>query len=192
MKFVPARRVTWAKAATQQLGAGIAAALIRRAAEPDWTGDPRRQRQVRAAAVAATLALALINALSVRGGGGPPYHPATGPERIVAIAAVAPLLLAARAPRLAWRTALLALLIVPLVPAGWWGGWPWGPAQILATLAVFCLAGLGQPRPVLWGMWVLTLVPWWLWLAARLSDLNGPGAATLAFTLVTLVLDGVE
>jgi len=41
-------------------------------------------------------------------------------------------------------------------------------------------------------MWMLTLVPWWLWLAARLPDLNGPGAATLAFTLVTLVLDSVE
>ena len=77
---------------------------------------------------------------------------------------VVPLPLAARYPMLAWRAGWLALLLAPLVPAAWWGGWPWGPPQILALLAAFCLAGVRQPRPVLWWMWALTLIPWWLWL----------------------------
>ena len=58
------------------------------------------------------------------------------------MAVVAPLPLAARYPLLAWRIGWLALLLAPLVPADWWGGWPWGAAQMLALLVAFCLAGV--------------------------------------------------
>ena len=107
------------------------------------------------------------------------------------MAVVAPLPLAARYPLLAWRIGWLALLLVPLVPAAWWGGWPWGPPQLLALLAAFCLAGVRQPRPVLWWMWALSLIPWWLWLAVDVPDLNGPVSATIVFTAATIAVDSI-
>ena len=87
---------------------------------------------------------------------------------------VVPLLLAARYPLLGWRIGWLALLLAPLVPGEWWGGWPWGPAQVLVLLVVFGVAGVRYGRPVLWWMWALSLIPWWLWLVTDLADLNGP------------------
>jgi len=74
-----------------------------------------------------------------------------GPQ-LLAVAVVAPLPLAARYPMLAWRVGWLALLLAPLVPATWSGGWPWGAPQVLALLGAFCLAGVRQPRPELWWM----------------------------------------
>jgi signal transduction histidine kinase len=103
---------------------------------------------------------------------------------------VAPLPLAARYPMLAWRIGWLALLLAPLVPAAWWGDWPWGPGQIFAMLGVFCLAGIRQQRPELWWMWALTLIPWWLWLAGT-ADPNGPAAATVVFTAVVIAADNI-
>jgi len=142
----------------------------------------------------ATAALAVLNATSVHGGatGGGAASQVFG--RLAAVAVVAaPLLLAARDPLLAWRTGVLTLLVTPLLlSVTWWGGWPWGPAQILALLVVFCLVGINQPRPVLWTMWALTLLPWWLWLAARLPNLDGPIGATLIFTSVTVALDSMS
>ena len=104
---------------------------------------------------------------------------------------VAPLPLAARYPMLAWRIGWLALLLAPLVPADWWGGWPWGPGQILALLGAFCLAGIRQRRPELWWMWALTLIPWWLWLAADVPNLNGPASATIVFTAAAIAVDSI-
>src|SRR5581483_10019265 len=103
-------------------------------------------------------------------------------QLLLAVPVVAPLPLAARYPMLAWRIGWLALLVVPLVPAAWWGGWPWGPGQIVALLAAFCLAGIRQQRTGLWWMWALTLIPWWLWLAADVPNLNGPAGASVIFT----------
>ena len=45
----------------------------------------------------------------------------------------------------------------------------------------FCLAGIRQHRPELWWMWALTLIPWWLWLAADVRDLNGPIISHVTF-----------
>jgi len=104
---------------------------------------------------------------------------------------VAPLPLAVRYPLLAWRIGWLALLLAPLVPAAWWGGWPWGPPQVLALLVAFCLAGVRHQRPVLWWMWALSLVPWWLWLTADVANLNGPASATIAFTAATIAVDSI-
>ena len=112
-------------------------------------------------------------------------------QLLLAVAVVAPLPLAARYPMLAWRIGWLALLLAPLVPAAWWGGWPWGPGQMLALLGAFCLAGVRQQRPVLWWMWALTLIPWWLWLAADVPDLNGPASATVVFTAAAVAVDSI-
>src|SRR5262249_58392758 len=98
---------------------------------------------------------------------------ATWGQLLLAVPVVAPLPLAARYPMLAWRIGWLALLLVPLVPANWRGGWPWGAGQILALLGAFCLAGIRQQRPALWWMWALTLIPWWPWLAPDLPHLDG-------------------
>jgi len=65
-------------------------------------------------------------------------------QLLLAVPVVAPLPLAARRPMLAWRIGWLALLVTPLVPAAWWGGWPWGPGQLLALLGAFGLAGIRQ------------------------------------------------
>jgi signal transduction histidine kinase len=109
----------------------------------------------------------------------------------VAVVAV-PLLLAARYPLLGWRIGWLALLLAPLVPGKWWGGWPWGPAQVLVLLVVYCVAGVRYRRPVLWWMWALSLIPWWLWLVRDLPNLNGPIGATILFTAGTVAVDSIS
>ena len=152
----------------------------------------------------ATLALCIVNVATVHGAGS--MHgllPGTTPAPVVqlprrlgqgvlAVAVVAPLPLAVRYPLLAWRIGWLALLLAPLVPAAWWGGWPWGPPQLLALLVAFCLAGIRHQRPVLWWMWALSLVPWWLWLTADVANLNGPVSATIAFTAATIAVDSIR
>jgi len=112
-------------------------------------------------------------------------------QLLLALPVVAPLPLAARYPLLAWRIGWVALLLVPLVPAHWWGAWPWGPGQVLALLGAFCVAGVRYGRPVLWWMWALTLIPWCLWLAVREPDLNGPIGATIIFTVATVAVDNI-
>ena len=120
------------------------------------------------------------------------YPPLSIGRLLLAVAVVAPLLLAARYPLLGWRIGWLALLLAPLVPGQWRGGWPWGPAQLLVLLAVFCVAGVRYRRPVLWWMWALSLIPWWLWLATDLTDLNGPLSATIVFTAATIAVDSIS
>jgi signal transduction histidine kinase len=119
------------------------------------------------------------------------YPPLSIGQMLLTAAVVTPLLLAARYPLLGWRIGWLALLLVPLVPGGWRGGWPWGPAQLLVLLVVFCVAGVRYRRPVLWWMWALSLIPWWLWSARDLADLTGPLSATIGFTAVTVAVDSI-
>jgi signal transduction histidine kinase len=145
-----------------------------------WS-SPRERRVAYTALGVATTALCLANLGGI----------ATLGQLLLAVPVVAPLPLAARYPMLAWRTGWLALLLVPLVPADWRGGWPWGAGQILALLGAFCLAGIRQQRPELWWMWALTLIPWWLWLAADIPNLNGPAGATVVFTAAVVAVDSV-
>jgi signal transduction histidine kinase len=116
---------------------------------------------------------------------------ATVGQLLLAVPVVAPLPLAARYPMQAWRIGWLALLLVPLVPAAWRGGWPWGQGQILALLGAFCLAGVRQQRPELSWMWALTLVPWWLWLTADMANLHGPFGATVVFAAMAIAVDSL-
>ena len=144
--------------------------------------SPQERRYGYAALGVVTLALCVANLV----------HSFAGPwQLLLALPAVAPLPLAARYPMLAWRIGWLALLLVPLAPAAWWGGWPWGPGQILATLGAFCLAGIRQQRPELWWMWALSLIPWCLWLIADTPNLHGPASATVIFTAVVIAVDSV-
>jgi signal transduction histidine kinase len=143
--------------------------------------SPQERGAAYAALGVATLVLCAINLAGI----------ATFGQLLLAVPVVAPLPLAARYPMLAWRTGWLALLLVPLVPANWTGGWPWGAGQILALMGAFCLAGIRQRRAALWWMWALTLVPWWLWLAVDLPNLNGPAGATVVFTAVAIAVDSV-
>jgi signal transduction histidine kinase len=120
------------------------------------------------------------------------YPPLSIGQMLLAVAVVLPLLLAARYPLLGWRIGWIALLLAPLVPGGWRGGWPWGPAQLLVLLALFCVAGVRYRRPALWWMWALSLIPWWIWFARDLADLNGPVGATIVFTAGTIAADSVS
>jgi signal transduction histidine kinase len=149
----------------------------------------------------ATFALCIVNAATVHGiarahGQLPPGSrlpagmlPPTHAQLVLAVGVVMPLLLAAWYPMLAWRIGWIGLLLAPLAPAAWWGGWPWGAPQMLALLGIFCLAGLHQRRPELWWMWTLSLVPWWLWLAADVPVRGGPISATIVFALVAVAVD---
>ena len=143
--------------------------------------SPQERRAAYAALGVATLALCAVNLAGI----------ATLGQLLLAVPVVAPLPLAARYPMLAWRIGWLALLLVPLVPAEWRGGWPWSAGQILALLGAFCLAGVRQQRPALWWMWALSLIPWWLWLAADVPNLNGPAGATIIFTAVAIAVDSI-
>lgn len=191
------------RSAARQAGAGLAQVLAGRDTGVDWRWRAHRERRAAIAALAfATVALCLVNVASVHGLASPrmpagslPLRPAAGHSlgfwQLAAVLAVAPLPLAARYPLLAWRLSWLALLLVPLEPAYWWGGWPWGPPQILAMLVALSVAGVRNGRPALWWMWALTLIPWGLWLHADVANKGGPVGATLALTAVIIAVDSV-
>jgi len=121
---------------------GLIRVLIGPEPPPVWRwSSPQERRFGYAALWVVTLALCAANLVGSFSGLG---------QLLLALPVLAPLPLAARYPMLAWRIGWLALLLVPLVPAAWWGGWPWGPGQIFALLGAFCLAGIRQQRPELW------------------------------------------
>ena len=172
--------------------------LARPAPAPAWRWRSAQERRAGYAALAlGTVALVILNAGTLHGV--PALHgplvPGTGQlpptmgQRLLAAVLVLPLPLAARYPMAAWRAGWLALLLSPLVPVAWWGGWPWGPPQVAALLGAFVLAGIRQPRPVLAWMWALSLIPWGLWLVVRIPDLNGPASATVVFTALAIAVD---
>ena len=169
-----------ARAAAGRAWRGLVQVLIGPDPPSVWRWHSSQERRVAYAALGvATLALCVANLAGI----------ATVGQLLLAAPVVAPLPLAARYPMLAWRIGWLALLLVPLVPATWRGGWPWSAGQVLALLGAFCLAGIRLQRPALWWMWALSLIPWWLWLAADVPNLNGPAGATFIFTAVAVAVD---
>jgi signal transduction histidine kinase len=145
-----------------------------------------------AALAATSLALCLVNATHVNRPAPDGARTGAGVWQVtLALVVVLPLALAARYPMAAWRAGLLALLLAPLLPAAWWGGWPWGAPQVLALLAVFCLAAVRQRQAALWWMWALTLIPWGMWLIRDNPNLNGPAGATLVFAAAAVSVDSV-
>jgi len=155
-----------------------------------WRWHSRHERQAAYVALSvATFALCLLNVTQAHGGQG--QLSSSPGQKLLALAVVVPLPLAARYPMLAWRIGWLGLLLSPLLPTAWWGGWPWSPEQIIALLAAFCLAAVRHQRSALWCMWALTLIPWLLWLAMDVPDLNGPVGATVVFTAAAIAVDSV-
>ena len=174
--------------------------LARPAPAVAWPWRSAQERQAAYVALAlATIGLIILNAGTLHGV--PALHgspvpgtnqlPPTMEQRLLAAVLVLPLPLAARYPMLAWRAGWLALLLSPLVPTAWWGGWPWGPPQVAALLGAFALAGIRQPRVALVWMWALTLIPWGLWLVADIPDLNGPASATIVFTAAAIAVESI-
>ena len=186
---------------------GLVQVLAGRDVPPAWWHPPWRRRAYLALSLT-TLVLFVLNLASIHTQPtvtpAPPtscraspcyyfhYPPLSAGQLLLVMAVVTPLLLAARYPLLGWRIGWLALLLAPLVPAQWRGGWPWGPAQVAVLLVVFCVAGVRYRRPVLWWMWALSLIPWWLWLVRDLPDLNGPISATILFTAGTIAVDSIS
>jgi signal transduction histidine kinase len=99
-------------------------------------------------------------------------------------AAVAPLLVAARYPLIAWRAAYLVALLVPLVP----GEPRVNILQAVLLVVLFCVAGLRQQRPVLWSMWALMLATTWIWVR---PGWERPAIVTICLSAVTLALDAI-
>jgi signal transduction histidine kinase len=193
-----------ARTAARRAARGLIETIAGRDPAPAWTWrSPQERRAAYTALALAVLALCIINVATVRGTAS--MHgllsrtthvpiiqlPSSLGQKLLAVAVVAPLPLAARYPLLAWRIGWLALLLVPLVPANWWGGWPWSPPQVVALLAVFLLAGVRRQRAVLWWMWALSLIPWWLWLTADVANLDGPVGATIVFAAATIAVDSI-
>jgi hypothetical protein len=178
----------------QEAWHGLIQVLTGPAPAPLWTwrSGPGRRAGYSALA-AATLALCFSSASEVHQvASGTVQPPPSAWQVVLAVMVVLPLPLAARYPMLAWRVGWLGLLLVPLAHAAWWGGWPWGPPQVLALLVTFCLAAVRQPRWALFWMWALTLVPWAVWLIKDIPDLKGPVSATLIFTAVVIAVDSIS
>jgi signal transduction histidine kinase len=180
--------------------AALVQVLARPAPAVAWPWRSAQERRAAYAALAlATVGLVILNAGTLHGVAtlhgplvpGTNQLPPTMGQRLLAAVLVLPLPLAARYPMLAWRAGWLALLLSPLVPAAWWGGWPWGPPQVAALLGAFALAGIRQPRAALAWMWALSLIPWGLWLIADIPDLNGPASATIVFTAAAIAVESI-
>jgi signal transduction histidine kinase len=176
-----------AASGTRRMARGAWRSLVEVLIGPDPPGvwrwrSPQGRRAAYATLGVVTLVLCAANLVS---------GVATPEQLVLAVPVVAPLPLAARYPMWAWRIGWLALLLVPLAPAHWWGGWPWGPGQIFALLGAFALAGIRQQRPELWWMWALTLIPWWLWLAADIPDVGGPVGATFVSAAAAVAVDSI-
>ncbi len=196
-----AGRIPWpGSAVPRRWWAALVQVLARPAPPSAWRWRSAHERRAAYAALAlGTLALIILNAGTLHGVPGaaraavPDTNqlPPTMGQRLLAAALVLPLPLAARYPMLAWRAGWLGLLLAPLVPVAWWGGWPWGPPQVAALLGAFILAGVRQPRPALGWMWALSLIPWGLWLVAHIPDLNGPASATIVFTATAIAVDSI-
>jgi signal transduction histidine kinase len=191
----------------RQAGRGLIQVLVGPDAPPAWWHPPWPRRAYLALSLT-TLALFVLNLTSIHSEpvvtpapatscrASPCYYfhdpPLSAGQLLLVMAVVTPLLLAARYPLLGWRIGWLALLLSPLVPAQWRGGWPWSPAQVAVLLVLFCVAGVRYRRPVLWWMWALSLIPWSLWLVRDLPDLNGPITATILFTAATIAVDSIS
>ena len=198
MKPTPGHALTASSAGlvARRAWRGLIQVLAGPDAPPAWWHPPWQRRAYLALSVTA-LGLCVMNLASMHAQLGIPPTPfssalSMGRMLLAVSVVVVPLLLAARYPLLGWRVGWLALLLVPLVPGEWWGGWPWGPAEVLVLLVVFGVAGVRYGRPVLWWMWALSLIPWWLWLVRDLPNLDGPIGATILFTVGTIAVDSIS
>src|SRR5260370_27267434 len=190
-----ALRTASAAAAVREFGRVAGRGLIQVLAGPDpapaWRSRSRRRAaSALAAAGVALLVLAALGAVLTLHRAGTPtvqgFRQARGYPPFLPLlpVLVAPLPLAVRYPLLGWRLAYLTALLAPLIP----GQSKWDPGQIAVLLVVFCAAWLRHPRPVLWWMWALMLVPAWLWTG---PDWTKPVGVTILFTAAAVVVDAI-
>ncbi len=190
-----ALRTASAAAAVREFGRVAGRGLIQVLAGPDpapaWRSRSRRRAaSALAAAGVALLVLAALGAVLTLHRAGTPtvqgFRQARGYPPFLPLlpVLVAPLPLAVRYPLLGWRLAYLTALLAPLIP----GQSKWDPGQIAVLLVVFGAAGLRHPRPVLWWMWALMLVPAWLWTG---PDWTKPVGVTILFTAAAVVVDAI-
>jgi signal transduction histidine kinase len=157
---------------------GLVIVLAGRDPAPAWR-SPWRGRAAAAAAIALAALLAEVAGLQ----GGRPV------DALVMV--VVPLLLAIRYPLLGWRIAWLALLIDPLAGVRQPGAWPWPGPQLIALVVVFCVAGARHPRPALWWIWGLSLIPWWFLAPGVDSTRSARVLGGIAFTAVAVAVDAL-
>jgi signal transduction histidine kinase len=122
----------------------------------------------------------------------PPLGMFGGPASLwslVAVVVVVPLALAVRYPLLGWRIGWLGLLLVPLLGLHWWGGLPWGPAQVLVLLVLLCTARVRHERAALGWVLALTLIPWWFWILRQGQGVVTAALGSLAFGAATVAAD---
>jgi signal transduction histidine kinase len=167
---------------------GFLTALIARDPPPQL-----RSRRLKMLVTAATwvgvalLIVALIGILQSVGRGGVSVTPSGfggGPNtpKAAEIAAVlGVLLLCIRVPLLAWRIAYLTFLLHPLL------GIDNGINLPLATAILVCywMAGLRHGRAAAWAIFLLNLLPVWVYTQGQ----GGPLLATLALLVVQVALD---
>jgi signal transduction histidine kinase len=188
----PLRGPGW-RSPWQRLAAWTAAGLLLCAASLVGAGGgpsaPGRRHTVNQTIWAGTYLRhldAIPPALSAALGG-----PATVLNLVALATVVIPLGLAIRYPLWGWRVSWLALCLVPLLSAYWWGGLPWDPAQILVLLAVACAAGIRHGRAVLCWLWALTLIPWWFWMIRQGPGAAGAALGSAAFLAMAVAVDRV-
>ncbi len=162
--------------ANQQIVAGPPPAV--------WRGRPSA-RGLRVSAVAVSHVVAQVRPVGWAMFTGP-----VGPmvlAVLLALAVVAPVALAGRYPLLGWRLAWIGLWAVPWAHVGWAWGWAWGPVLLTGVVVTLGVAGARQPRPVLWWMAGLTVLPW-VWREGGGAGLGAvPCAAGVAGLLVVTV-----
>jgi signal transduction histidine kinase len=110
---------------------------------------------------------------------------------LVAVGVVVPLALAIRYPLLGWRMAGLGLVLVPLLDLRWWGGLPWGPAQVVVMLVLLFMAGIRHERTVLGWLFTATLVPWWFWIIWQGQPVITAALGSVAFLALAIAVDRV-
>ncbi len=185
----------------RQVWRGLTVALAGSDPPPRWRSPAQRRAAYGglAAAMLLTCAASLVSRQPGQMFGPPGLLPAVGsdiPSALVAVAGVAPLLLADRYPLLGWRFGWLMLLLTPLAGLFWWGRLPWDPVQLMVLVVLFTAAAVRHERAVGWWLWALTLIPWWLWLwrgpfGGLGSRLPVAVAGTVGLTVIAVAADAV-
>jgi signal transduction histidine kinase len=174
---------------TSVVGRGLRQVLAGPDQAPAW-----RSRSARNAAVAAALLGGALLVAAALGGtlliartlGGHPStrdHSTPAGILVVVFALAACLPLTVRYPLLAWRISYLAVLLDPLLL----GRNGLDPGSVLVLLVTFVIAGIRQPRAVLWWMQALMLVPVWLWTG---PDWVKPVVVTLVLAGIGILAEG--
>jgi signal transduction histidine kinase len=102
----------------------------------------------------------------------------------LSLAGIGVLLVGARRPLTGWRIAVALAIVVPLLPGGFADV---SPRIGLPIVVLFAVAGWVNGRDAIWGMWLIQLVPLWLWMRH-----GGPGRPLLISSILALLALAVD